>query len=50
MLVSLRLHRAIPQIRVAAPSAKFSIMEAKWGLIPDMGGPATRAQRKVCDF
>lgn len=24
-------------IRLAAPSAKLSIMEAKWGLIPDMG-------------
>ncbi len=25
-------------IRVAAPGASFSIMEAKWGLVPDMGG------------
>ncbi len=25
-------------IRVAAPDAGFSIMEAKWGLVPDMGG------------
>lgn len=25
-------------IRIAAPEAKFSIMEAKWGLVPDMGG------------
>ncbi len=25
-------------IRVAAPDAKLSIMEMKWGLIPDMGG------------
>ncbi len=25
-------------IRVAAPDTKFSIMEAKWGLVPDMGG------------
>lgn len=25
-------------IRIAAPDAKFSIMEAKWGLVPDMGG------------
>lgn len=25
-------------IRVAAPTATFSIMEAKWGLVPDMGG------------
>lgn len=24
-------------IRLAAPEARFSIMEAKWGLIPDMG-------------
>lgn len=24
-------------IRLAAPGARFSIMEAKWGLIPDMG-------------
>jgi enoyl-CoA hydratase/carnithine racemase len=27
-------------IRVAAPDTKFSIMEAKWGLVPDMGGMA----------
>ncbi|OUS08339.1 enoyl-CoA hydratase [Rhodobacterales bacterium 52_120_T64] len=27
-------------IRVAAPHTKFSIMEAKWGLVPDMGGMA----------
>ncbi len=26
-------------IRIAAPDAKFSIMESKWGLVPDMGGP-----------
>ncbi len=25
-------------IRVAAPGAKLSVMEAKWGLVPDMGG------------
>lgn len=25
-------------IRIAAPDASFSIMEAKWGLVPDMGG------------
>ena len=25
-------------IRVAAPAARFSVMEAKWGLVPDMGG------------
>lgn len=25
-------------IRIAAPDAKFSVMEMKWGLIPDMGG------------
>ena len=25
-------------IRVAHPDTKFSIMEAKWGLVPDMGG------------
>lgn len=24
-------------IRIAAPSARFSVMEAKWGLVPDMG-------------
>ena len=24
--------------RIASPNANFSIMEAKWGLIPDMGG------------
>lgn len=27
-------------IRVAAPNTQFSIMEAKWGLVPDMGGMA----------
>ncbi len=25
-------------IRIAAPDARISIMEAKWGLVPDMGG------------
>lgn len=25
-------------IRIAAPDTQFSIMEAKWGLVPDMGG------------
>jgi len=28
-------------IRIAAPGAKLSVMEAKWGLIPDMGGMLT---------
>ncbi|MFO7964286.1 MAG: crotonase/enoyl-CoA hydratase family protein [Desulfobacterales bacterium] len=28
-------------IRLAAPDAKFSIMEMKWGLIPDMSGSQT---------
>lgn len=28
-------------IRVAGPDAKLSIMEMKWGLIPDMGGMVT---------
>ncbi|HUR40220.1 MAG TPA: crotonase/enoyl-CoA hydratase family protein [Verrucomicrobiae bacterium] len=27
-------------IRIATPDAKLSVMEAKWGLIPDMGGAA----------
>lgn len=27
-------------IRVSDPDTKFSIMEAKWGLVPDMGGMA----------
>ncbi|MES1940716.1 enoyl-CoA hydratase/isomerase [Salinisphaera sp. T5B8] len=27
-------------VRVAAPDARFSIMETKWGLVPDMGGVA----------
>ncbi len=27
-------------IRISTPDAKISIMEAKWGLIPDMGGAA----------
>jgi enoyl-CoA hydratase/carnithine racemase len=26
-------------IRIAAPDAKLSLLEAKWGLVPDMGGP-----------
>jgi enoyl-CoA hydratase/carnithine racemase len=26
-------------VRIGAPDAKLSIMEAKWGLVPDMGGP-----------
>ncbi len=25
-------------IRIVAPEAKFSVMEIKWGLVPDMGG------------
>jgi len=25
-------------IRIAAPATRFSILEAKWGLVPDMGG------------
>lgn len=28
-------------IRIAHPEAKFSVMEAKWGLIPDMSGMLT---------
>jgi enoyl-CoA hydratase/carnithine racemase len=27
-------------VRIAAPDAKLSVMESKWGLIPDMGGAA----------
>ncbi|MEC7257499.1 MAG: crotonase/enoyl-CoA hydratase family protein [Pseudomonadota bacterium] len=27
-------------IRIAAPDARFSVMEMKWGLVPDMGGMA----------
>ncbi len=26
-------------VRVATPDARISLMEAKWGLVPDMGGP-----------
>ena len=26
-------------IRIVAPDARLSVMEVKWGLIPDMGGP-----------
>ena len=37
-------------IRIAAPDAKLSIMEIKWGLVPDMGItqtlPATGAHRR----
>lgn len=25
-------------IRIAAPTASFSVMEARWGIVPDMGG------------
>ena len=25
-------------VRIAAPGTKFAVMEAKWGLVPDMGG------------
>lgn len=31
---------AAADIRVAAPDTKLSIMEMKWGLVPDMGGMA----------
>lgn len=27
-------------IRIASPDAKFSLMEMKWGIVPDMGGMA----------
>ncbi len=27
-------------IRIATPNARISVMEAKWGLVPDMGGAA----------
>ena len=30
-----------PDIRFVAPDARFSVMEIKWGLIPDMGGAQT---------
>lgn len=29
-------------IRIASPDARLSVMEAKWGLIPDMGGMVTQ--------
>ena len=28
-------------LRVAAPGCRFSVMEAKWGLIPDMSATVT---------
>ena len=31
-------------IRIAAPNCQLSIMEAKWGLVPDMGGLVTLRQ------
>ncbi len=31
-------------IRIAAPATRFSIMEGKWGLVPDMGGMALMPQ------
>ena len=27
-------------LRIAAPDARLSVMESKWGLVPDMGGAA----------
>lgn len=27
-------------VRIAAPDAKFAVMEMKWGIVPDMGGMA----------
>ena len=27
-------------LRIAAPDARFSVMEMKWGIVPDMGGMA----------
>src|SRR6201999_794266 len=27
-------------IRIAAPGARLAVMEARWGLVPDMGGIA----------
>jgi len=32
-------------MRVSAPSCKFSVMEAKWGLIPDMSATVTLPER-----
>ncbi len=33
-------------IRIAAPGTRFSVMETKWGLVPDMGGMAI--MRHLC--
>lgn len=35
---------AAADMRIASPDAKLSIMEMKWGLIPDMGGMVTLPQ------
>jgi enoyl-CoA hydratase/carnithine racemase len=35
--------------RIAAPDASLSIMEAKWGLIPDMGGTPALQQNVALD-
>ena len=40
-----RLRRRVPvalgaDVRYLAPDAKLSILEIKWGLVPDMGGVA----------
>ena len=34
-------------IRIAAPDAKLSVMEIKWGLVPDMGDHARRCRKLV---
>jgi enoyl-CoA hydratase/carnithine racemase len=31
-------------IRIATPDAQLSLMEARWGLVPDMGGPTLLAE------
>lgn len=35
--------------RIAAPDAQLSIMEAKWGLVPDMGGTAALSRLTTLD-
>ena len=31
---------SVTEIRVVAPDARMSVMEMKWGLLPDMGDAA----------
>ena len=36
-------------VRIASPDARLSLMEAKWGLVPDMGGPTLLRELMAID-